>query len=571
MTRSSVRILIVGGYGTFGGRLATLLLDADVTLIVAGRSLAAARAFCDELRGNAELIAAQFDRSRDVETQLVRLAPSLVVDASGPFQAYGERPYRLIEACIARRIHYLDLADGADFVAGIGAFDRQATAQGVFVLSGASTCPVLTAGVVKRLLGGHRQLESVVGGIAPSPFAGVGLNVIRAIAQYAGEPINVRRDARNAIAYGLCEQRWVTVAPPGVIPLRPRIFSLIDVPDTHALPELWPSLREIWMSAGPVPVVLHRLLAMLSTLRRFRLFPSIAHLASLMHAVTANFSWGEHRGGMFVTIQATDAAGARVERSWYLIAEGDSGPFIPAMAAEAVVRKLLAGERIEPGARNAIRDVSLSDYEHLFARHAIVTGTRESRDGASSIFERLLGDLWPRLPEPIRAMHRLGAQSEARGVATVERGSNVLAKLVALVIGLPSAGADIPLSVRFTQTPTHERWTRKFGAQEFHSDMSEGQGRETGLLIERFGPFSLAMALVWRAERLAFVIRRWRLGPIPLPLWLAPRSTTHESVVDGRFNFDVGISLPVIGSVVRYRGWLSGSDSGSSPSTCYPA
>jgi hypothetical protein len=88
--------------------------------------------------------------------------------------------------------------------------------------------------------------------------------------------------------------------------------------------------------------------------------------------------------------------------------------------------------------------------------------------------------------------------------------------------------------------------------------MGEGQGNEAGLLTERFGPFSLAMALVWEEGRLKFVIRRWRLGPLVLPLWLAPLSTTHESVVDGRFNFDVGISLPLIGLVVRYRGWLKG-------------
>lgn len=551
-----MRILIVGGYGTFGGRLARLLIDEDLALIVAGRSVESARRFCAGLSGKAEVTPAAFDRSRDVDAQLERLAPDLVVDASGPFQAYGDQPYRLIEACIARRVNYVDLADGADFVAGIRALDERAKTQGVFVLSGASTCPVLTAGVVGRLLGKGERLESVAGGIAPSPFAGVGLNVIRAIAQYAGEPIRARRDGRDTTAYGLCEQRWVTIAPPGAVPLRPRIFSLIDVPDTHALPEIWPAVQDIWMSAAPVPIFFHRLLVVLSKLRRVRLFPSIARIASLMHFVTANFSWGEHRGGMFVTIKATDATGARIERSWYLIAEGDCGPFIPSMAAAALVRKLLAGKRIEPGARNAVNDVALGDYEQLFAQHSIVTGVRETKQEPTSIFERLLGDLWPRLPEPLRAIHRLGAQPAATGVATVERGRNVFSKLLAAVIGLPRAGIDIPLSVRFVQTPTHERWTRRFADREFHSDMSEGEGREAGLLIERFGPFSLAMALVWEGERLKFVIRRWRLGPLVLPLSLAPISTTHEAVANGRFNFDVGISLPLIGLVVRYRGWL---------------
>jgi hypothetical protein len=45
-----VKVLILGGYGTFGGRLAQLLAsDAGVTLLIGGRSLAQAQTFCDRL------------------------------------------------------------------------------------------------------------------------------------------------------------------------------------------------------------------------------------------------------------------------------------------------------------------------------------------------------------------------------------------------------------------------------------------------------------------------------------------------------------------------------------------
>ena len=53
------------------------------------------------------------------------------------------------------------------------------------------------------------------------------------------------------------------------------------------------------------------------------------------------------------------------------------------------------------------------------------------------------------------------------------------------------------------------------------------------------------------------IIRRWWLGPIPLPLRLAPRSVACEWADDGRFRFDVPIALPLIGRLVHYRGWLS--------------
>ena len=105
---SAFRVLILGGYGTFGGRLAQLLVDQPaLTLVVAGRDLAKAAAFCTHLNA-AKAVPARFDRAGDVERQLAELAPHLIVDASGPFQLYDDR-YRTVRAALAQRIDYLDL------------------------------------------------------------------------------------------------------------------------------------------------------------------------------------------------------------------------------------------------------------------------------------------------------------------------------------------------------------------------------------------------------------------------------------------------------------------------------
>src|SRR5262245_36113462 len=140
-------ILIVGGYGTFGGRIVELIEhDRRLTLIVAGRSVEKARAYCASRAGaKAKLEPAVFDRNADLSAQLSELQPGLVVDASGPFQAYGVERYALIQSCIAQGIDYLDLADGSDFVAGVSALDNAAKAAGVYAISGASSFPVLTA------------------------------------------------------------------------------------------------------------------------------------------------------------------------------------------------------------------------------------------------------------------------------------------------------------------------------------------------------------------------------------------------------------------------------------------
>lgn len=553
-------VLIVGGYGTFGGRIVELLEhEPRLTLIVAGRSIEKAQRFCESrARAVAELTAAAFDRGGDLAAQLRWLGPNLVVDASGPFQSYGERPYRLVEACIGQGLDYLDLADGSDFVAGVAAFDEAARGAGRYALCGVSSFPVLTAAAVRRLAVEMARVDTITGGIAPSPFAGVGANVIRAIAGYAGRRVTLRRGGKSDIGRPFTEQRRYTIAPPGRLPLRSTMFSLVDVPDLRALPELWPDARNVWMGAGPVPEVLHRALIACAWLVRLRLLATIAPLAPAMRFATAHWRWGEHRGGMFVEIEGRDGAGAPVRRSWHLLAEGDDGPLIPSMAVAAIIHNALDGRRPQAGARASVRDLELEDYDRIFAGRTIHAGVRtDPAPAAAPLYARLLGDAWDKLPPQIRAMHDLSRGLAARGRASVERGTNPLAALTGSIMRFPSAVADTALTVRFDVADGVETWTRTFGVDRFSSRQLAGRGRSSRLLCERFGPLSFAMAVVWDGARLSLVMRRWTVFGVALPMWLCPRSQAYESVEDGRFAFHVEITHPMMGLVVRYKGWLA--------------
>ncbi len=374
-----MKILIVGGYGIFGGRLVELLDDEPrLTLLVGGRSGAKAKSFIAARTGTkARLVAAPFDRDSDLVAQLSALAPDLVVDASGPFQNYGDRPYRVVEACLRHGVNYLDLADGSDFVNGIGAFDQRARDAGVFILSGVSSFPVLTAAAARQLSTGMSVVTAIRGGIAPSPYAVVGENVIRAIASYAGQPVQRRRAGAMSAGYPFTEQLRYTIAPPGCPPLESRLFSLVDVPDLRALAPLWPQTKDIWMGAAPVPESLHRCLIGLAWLVRLKLLPTLLPLAPLFHFAANHVRWGAHRGGMFVEVEGEDISGSPVKRSWHLLAEGDAGPYIPSMAVEAIVRNVLAGRMPQPGARAAVRDLELDDYAKVFAGREIFTGMRD--------------------------------------------------------------------------------------------------------------------------------------------------------------------------------------------------
>jgi hypothetical protein len=65
MTSQSLQILVIGGYGVFGGRLIRLLADDEgLTLFVAGRSKSKAEAFCRGVTGQATVLPEFFERLR---------------------------------------------------------------------------------------------------------------------------------------------------------------------------------------------------------------------------------------------------------------------------------------------------------------------------------------------------------------------------------------------------------------------------------------------------------------------------------------------------------------------------
>jgi hypothetical protein len=562
--RASLRILIIGGYGTFGGRLVQLLkIEPCVTLLVAGRSLTKARRFCEQLTNvSATLIPISFDRTGDLIKQLTETKPDWLVDASGPFQDYGDQPYEVVKACIAAGVHYLDLADGSNFVSGIKAFDDSARKAKVFALSGVSSFPMLTAAIVRRLQSRVPHISAIHAGIAPSPFAGVGINVIKAVASYAGQRTSVKRNNQIEIGYPITDSMNFTIAVAGQIPLRERRFSLVDVPDLNVLNELWPEAEEVWMGAAPEPRVLHRILFFFSWCVRLRLLPSLSSLAPLISWTIDHLRWGEHRGGMFVQVRGLDKDKREITLQWHLLAEGDDGPLLPSMAVNALVLRALSGELPAYGARAAISEIELHHYESLFVSRKLYTGEREPEPNPQQpLYQQILGQAWNALPAPIRTLHLAQSPCEFSGRCSVVRGRGIIASILASVVGFPLAGVDQLICVRFDKHHKSDRrfeqtWTRTIGARTFHSTMFTGSGSWHRLLCERFGPATFALALTTDPKGVRLILRAWRLFGIPMPMRTAPQVNALEFSCQGKFNFHIELSHPWIGLIVQYRGWL---------------
>jgi hypothetical protein len=183
-----------------------------------------------------------------------------------------------------------------------------------------------------------------------------------------------------------------------------------------------------------------------------------------------------------------------------------------------------------------------------------------------SPFERLLGAAFERLPAPVRRLHALRQPLQTAGRSEVTAAAGRAARLLCLLAGLPKPGGDIPVSVLFAPDARgRERWVRRFADRRYASTISAGGGRDGGFLIERFGPYDLRFRLTLRGDVLVWALAGWRLGPIPLPRWSVPRIECLEGADGERFTFDIDVTFPLIGWVIRYRGWLLPADGGPSP------
>lgn len=536
------RILVLGGYGGFGGRIVSRLADAGHEVIVAGRSLARARDYCAGKRGLRPLA---LDRS-DIARALAEQKPDLVVDASGPFQAMD---YAVPAACIGAGVHYCDIADGRQFVCGIHGLDAAARRAGVVVVAGASSVPALSGAVVRRLSQGLDRVRQVEMAISASNRAAAGRAVASAILGQVGQPIFLWRAGRVERGYGWQQMIRQAFRVPGTPAIERRRVALVDVPDLALLPDRLPGRPAVIFRAGTELAFQNRVLWLASWLVRAKVLGNLSrfgHWLLPLQGLTARL--GSDRSAMIVRVFG-DRSGRSVERRWTLVAERGFGPEIPSLPVPLLVERILAGAEA-PGARDAGLALSLEEFEKVFPAATVAHATLEM-EAPAPLYRRVMGRQFDALPLRVREMHEVCRDGGACGEAEVEGPANVFGRLIGQFIGFP-AGGSMRVHVGFAERRGVETWSREFGSHRFRSQLSQAGRR----LVERFGPLRFEFDLVGDAAGLSMVMRRWSWFGVPMPMFLAPRSSAREWEAGGRFQFDVVIALPLVGRLVRYRGWL---------------
>ena len=334
---SETRVLVLGAYGFFGARIsAALARNPRIRLLLAGRDLQKATALAYQLGLTAE-------QARRVDADDPRLGPLLkklgvnvLVHTAGPFQ---QQDYRVARAAIEAGCHYLDLADGRDFVCNIPRLDAAARAAGVAVIAGASSLPALSGAVIDDYLPQFSRLDAVRMGISSGSRV-PGIATVRGIFSYCGKPFRALENGHWIEVRGWLDRRQHDFPKP----VGARLFGRCDVPDLALLPARYPGVKTVSFHAGFASFTGHKAIELLARQVQAGRLKSAAPFAGLFYRVARLVqNLVSDSGGMYVRLEGLDTDGKPLELTWRLIASENHGPHIPCAPSIALAGKIAGG------------------------------------------------------------------------------------------------------------------------------------------------------------------------------------------------------------------------------------
>lgn len=356
-------VCVLGGYGIFGSRITKALVRYSIPTIIAGRNKNNGLKLQKEIKQqypDANIQVAAFDAKKEIKQHLEKLQPLLIINTCGPFQ---NSDYSIARACISLGIHYIDLADGRDFVNHIDVLDQEAKQNNVMVITGASTVPGLSSAVIEHFKSEFKTIDKLDFGITPGAKTPRGTATAKSILSYIGKPLKSFPGGKRV--FGWQDLHKVTYPDLGN-----RWMGNCDVPDLDLLPKKY-NIKQLRFSAGMESGMLHLSIWLLSWLVRMGLPLNLMNYASMLTKLSHIFDvFGSSDGGMHVILKGVDHNNKPLTIKWFVIVKQGDGPQVPAVPAIILARKIITNELNEPGAKPCVGMVSLEDYMHELSHYA---------------------------------------------------------------------------------------------------------------------------------------------------------------------------------------------------------
>lgn len=169
-----------------------------------------------------------------------------------------------------------------------------------------------------------------------------------------------------------------------------------------------------------------------------------------------------------------------------------------------------------------------------------------------SLYQQVMGGRFTALPSPLQRFHALEGAHVLDGWVEVEAPASFVARVLARCLGAPVTARQGPIQFELKASAEEEAWTRHFPGKTMKSRLTHAAGH----IVERLGCAKLWFALEGDAEMLEMKLVQLRFLGVPCPRWLRPVIVAEETATPDQLHFRVEASLPVIGLVASYRGYL---------------
>ena len=358
---SRTRIVIIGATGHFGGRIGRRILgEPNTELVITSRSLGKVETLSTELariNSDARVSAAALDQTAPLfAADLAALRPDIVIHTAGPYQGQG---YDVAKACLACGSHYIDLADGREFVEGFDALHEDACRKGVLLVSGASTLPGLSSAVVDHVRGEFESIHSIETSIAPAHQTPRGVGTVAAVLSYCGAPFQVFENGEWVTRYG-----WQGLKMQRYPEFGRRLSGACDVPDLGLFPKTINGVQTVTFHAALEATWEQITLWKMAWATRLGIVRNWERLVPTFQSVSDRLiKLGSTTGGMQMRIAGEGDDKLPKTLMWNLVAQQNHGPEIPCVPALILARKLAAGTISARGAYPCLGMITLPEFD----------------------------------------------------------------------------------------------------------------------------------------------------------------------------------------------------------------